>query len=151
MTPAQQSALEALVGRQLAVEDLAAIEPHLVGRNDVAIAEVLSAGRMRIGTVSTPAFASWAAATGMRAAVEDIAMTQGHALRSSALALRDVLMGGAPGIRMDYPANQQMLAAWVQAGALAQADHDSLIALATVDDPITQPAVSAALNAAEGA
>lgn len=48
MTPAQQTALEGLVARELTATEIAAIEPHLAARNDVAIAAVLSIGRVRV-------------------------------------------------------------------------------------------------------
>lgn len=48
MTPAEQSALEALAGRSLTVGDVAALDPLLADRNDVAIAAVLSVGRKRL-------------------------------------------------------------------------------------------------------
>ena len=41
MTPAQQGALESLTGRELTAAEVAAIEPFLVDRNDVAIAALL--------------------------------------------------------------------------------------------------------------
>jgi hypothetical protein len=41
MTPAQQSALESAAGKSLTPEQVAAIEPYLADRNDVAIAALL--------------------------------------------------------------------------------------------------------------
>lgn len=52
MTPAQQTALENLVGRQLPAAEIDTLDPHIATRNDVAIAEILSADRVRI--VETP-------------------------------------------------------------------------------------------------
>lgn len=48
MTPAQQSALESLVGRPLTGDEYMAIDALLPIRNDVEIAAVLSAGRVRL-------------------------------------------------------------------------------------------------------
>lgn len=48
MTPAQQSALEAVAGRALAGDELAALGPLVDVRNDAAIAAALSVGRTRI-------------------------------------------------------------------------------------------------------
>lgn len=45
MTPEQQNALESVVGRALTLDDIAAIEPLLLNRNDVQIAAILSAGQ----------------------------------------------------------------------------------------------------------
>lgn len=41
MTPSQQAALESVAGSALTAEQIAAIEPYLAGRNDVAIAALL--------------------------------------------------------------------------------------------------------------
>jgi hypothetical protein len=121
-------------------------ELQAMGTEHGAIAAALSLGRTKLGTVSTAAFASWAGGTGMRAVIEDKATTVGDPLRSSALALRDVLSGGADGVRMDHAENEQMLAAWVSLGMLSSANHDSLIALATVDDPVSVQQVIDALK-----
>ena len=51
MTPAQQSALESVAGQSLTVEQIAAIEPYLTDRNDVAVASILPA---KVVIVSTP-------------------------------------------------------------------------------------------------
>ncbi len=48
MTPAQQSALEGLAGRALTPDESVAIASHLAIRNDVAIAALLSAGRVQL-------------------------------------------------------------------------------------------------------
>lgn len=48
MTPAQQSALEALIGRGLSAGELTTLDPLVTARNDIAIADALSAGRTRI-------------------------------------------------------------------------------------------------------
>lgn len=48
MTPAQQAAIEGLIGRQLTPSELTDIEPLLVTRNDVAIANLLSIGRKKL-------------------------------------------------------------------------------------------------------
>lgn len=50
MTPAQKTALEGLVGRSLTSPEIESIEPHLASRNDVAIAQVLSTGRVKYQT-----------------------------------------------------------------------------------------------------
>ena len=110
------------------------------------LAAALSAGRTRLGTVSVGDFASWAAATGMRAVIEDHAANAASPMRSIALALRDVLTGATGGIRLDLPANQQMLAAWVTAGELTAASRDALLALAQQDDPVTMTQVEIALK-----
>lgn len=149
MTPAQQSALDALAGRTLSAEEVSQIDTELADGRLNAIAPILSTGRTRVGTVSVGNLASWAAATGMRAAIEDHAINTASPLRSIALALRDVLVGGTDGIRLDLPANAAMLAAWVSAGVLSTEHRDELLALATSADPVTDAQVQAALEAAQ--
>lgn len=48
MTPEQQTALEGVAGRALTSVEIAALQPYLDVRNDVAIAQILSAGRIKI-------------------------------------------------------------------------------------------------------
>lgn len=115
-----------------------------------ATAAALSAGRARMGTVSVGDFASWAAATGMRAVIEDHATNAASPMRSVALALRDVLTGNIGGIRLDLPANVEMLAAWVSAGLLSAENRDALLALATTPDPVDEFEVRCAIYADDG-
>lgn len=49
MKLAEQSALQALVGRALSAEELLALEPLVEARNDVGTAAALSAGRVKHG------------------------------------------------------------------------------------------------------
>lgn len=121
------------------------------GKPDTAAtAAALSAGRVKVGTVSTALFASWAASTGMRAAIEDHALNTASPLRSIALALRDVLVGGADGIRLDDAANVAMLGAWVTAGVLSAVNRDALLALATTPNPVSEWDVRRAILADDG-
>jgi len=148
MTPEQALALSTLAGRALSGAEASAIDEHLLTGNVGAIAAMLSAGRTKLGTVSVGNFALWAAATGMRAVIEDRAANVQSPLRSIALALRDVLVGGTDGIRMDLPGNAAMLGAWVAAGELSTANRDALLALASVEDPVTAEQVAQALGGA---
>jgi len=52
MTPAQQTALEGLIGRPLTAGEISSLDPLLPDRNDVSIAAILSVGRTR--TQPTP-------------------------------------------------------------------------------------------------
>lgn len=54
------------------------------------------------------------------------------------MALIDDIQGAAEGIDFSKPANLAMLSAWVAAGALSIADHDSLIAIATHPDQVDE-------------
>ena len=146
MTDAQALALAAMAGRDLTDEESATIAEHLLTGNVGAIATLLSAGRTKLGTVSVGDFASWAAATGMRAVIEDHATNTQSPLRSIALALRDVLGGNIGGIRLDLQGNVDMLAAWVSADLLSVENRDALLALASVDDPLTVDQVAQPLG-----
>lgn len=103
-----------------------------------AIADAMSAGRTRSAPVRRADFAVWCGATGLRAVVEDHAANVDSPLRSAALTIRDFLAGAAESIDFSLAGNQQMLAAWQQAGAITQAQADELIALATVPDPVAE-------------
>ena len=152
MTPAQQEALEGLIGRSLSAEDIAALDP-LLGendRNDVAITEYLSSSRTKLSSLHKSVFQRWAARTGVRAVIEDHATTQGSPLRSIALTLRDVLVSDIPAIDFALADNVALLQAWVTAEAITQAQANELLALATVSDPLSMDEVSHVLNVAEG-
>jgi hypothetical protein len=152
MTPAQQAALELLVGRALTPEALAQLDPLVAHdvRNDVEVARILSTGRIKQGSVSKAQFAMWCGKTGMRAAVEDHATNAASPLRSSALTIKDFLVGPVGSIDFAEPANVMMLNAWVGSAAITQAQADELLALGATPDPIHFNAVSDALNVAEG-
>lgn len=147
MTPEQRAALEALIGRPFTDPEAAQAAAHVAAWAIGPLAAMLSPLRQPVlGTVPTEQFAAWAASTGMRAVIEDKAAAAGDPLRASALALRDVLMGSIPGIRLDHAGNQAVLTAWVTAGALSQANRDSLTALGTrAAPPLTMQQVEAVL------
>lgn len=133
------------------LDDIRALPAGLLAARDTqAIADALSVGRVRLGTVSRAWFATWAAGNGMRAVIEDAAATMGHPLRSIALACKDVLSGAADGIDFSLPQNVAMVQAWVAAGAMPQSDADALLALGTVPDPIDEMTVRQACWSAEG-
>ena len=147
MSPQQQSALEAIVGRALTGDEVTAIDGMASIGQWPSIAAYLSDGRCtRTGSVPREVFLSWAGATGMLAVIEDRAAAVGDPLRSSALALKYTLMGGAPAIRLDYPENQQMLAAWVAQAALSEANRAALLALAAQTVTVTDAQVRAAMG-----
>lgn len=133
------------------LDDIRALPAELLATRDTAaIAAALSAGRTRLGTVSRAWFATWAAGNGMRAVMQDVAATQAHPLRSIALACLDVLAGAADGIDLALPENQSMVQAWVTAGAMPQADADTLYALAAQPDPLDEMDVRRACWSDEG-
>lgn len=148
MTPAQQAALETVARRALDAAEASALAALLAAGDFAGMAaHDAFAGRIRLGLVNRADFAGWAASYGMRSKIEDAASTVGHPLRDSALAILDVLRGAADGIDLGKPANQAMLDAWVQGGALLAADRDVLRALATRSDPAPWPEIVAALEA----
>lgn len=111
-----------------------------------AIAEALSANRIKVGNVSRADFAMWCAVTGTRAKLEDISENQAHPLRSAALACKDVLLGAADGIDLSKQDNQMMLQAFVIHGVITQPQADELISLASHPDPVTSQEVTKALE-----
>ena len=124
---------------------------ELLARGDVhAIANTASIGRVRVGQVDRADFAMWAAVNGMRSKIEDHAANSQSPLRDAALACRDLIQGAANSIDFSLTPNQTMLGAWVQVGALTQAQADTLLALATRPAPITEFDVRCTLWAADG-
>lgn len=107
-----------------------------LGRNysskgDVACAELLAEkNRQVVGSVSRPDFTIWAAA-GPRAVIEDTALNVASPFRASALALRDFVNGSADSLDLANTAVQQLLTDWTTGELITQAQHDSLVALAT--------------------
>lgn len=122
----------------------------LATRDPYAIATAVSLGRVRVGSVSRADFAMWAASNGMRSKIEDHAVNPQSPLRDAALACRDVILGAANSIDFSLAPNQYMLGAWLQVGALTQVQADTLLALATSPDPITEYDVRCTLWAADG-
>ena len=124
---------------ELLDEILATCDPVVLATRDPHdIATAASTGRVRVGSVSRADFAMWAASTGMRSKIEDHAANTQSPQRDAALACRDVILGAANSIDFALQPNQYMLGAWVQVGALTQAQADTLLALATSPDPITE-------------
>jgi hypothetical protein len=110
-----------------------------------AIVATVNANRIRVGKVERADFAMWSAGNGMRAKIEDHANDLHSPIRSIALACRDLILGAANSIDFGLAQNVAMLQAWVAVGALSQADADSLLALATQPNPITEFDVRCAL------
>jgi hypothetical protein len=106
--------------------------------NDQQIADALNATtRPVVGSLSRSRFSMWCGVSGLRAAIADHAANPASPLRAVALTVQDFLLGGvADSIDFADPANQAMLQAWVQAGALTQAQVDELLALATTQQPV---------------
>ena len=136
MTPAQQSALEALAGRPMTAAEITWAN----GRADGALATGLSVGRTVQGIVPTPVFAAWCSATGLRAVIEDTSKNMVSPMRSGALAILDLLSWQSGGLDLSASrmgqGNIAMLATWVSAGIVTAAQSGALTALAATPAPI---------------
>lgn len=170
MTPQQNEALEALIGRALTAEQATQIDPllHPDNRNDAAIAAILSQGR----AVSDPAtkftslgiaerFPALNGLPGPLAAEMVLQKLEGFAAAAGQSAdAATKLLGNATARQMGHltgggmaigsPAIAQMLAVIVSAGAMSQAEADALTSVASKPDPIDINTLSRALNTAEG-
>ena len=111
----------------------AELAQHVAAGNDAAIADILNRRNILVTEcVDRGTFAMWCGSTGLRAAIQDHAGNVASPLRAIALTLLDFLQGGvAPSIDLAKPANQMMLAAWVQAGAITAEQRTELLAMAT--------------------
>ena len=142
MTPAQQSALEALAGRPMTAAEIALA----AARADGALAASLSVGRTKQGRVTTPVLAAWLSATGLRATIEDLSKNITSPQRPGALTLLDLLSWPDLGLDLSPSAlgqgNLAMLAVWVTAGIVTQAQSNVLISLAATAAPIDCNTVS---------
>lgn len=147
MTPDQQTALESVVGRALATDEIAAIDPHLPGRNDVQIAEILSVGRTRtqptpigIGTV----LAVMAPSGGdFLNALESLGQTDANVK----WALKMIEQGT---FDIGHPVSREQMTLFAAAQPSLADAVAALLSIAEQPDPIHYNAVSDALNIAEG-
>ena len=112
--------------------------PWIAGGNDQQIADEINTRTVAVvGSVSRAKFAMWCGATGVRVAIEDHAANPASPLRASALTLKDFLLGGvADSLHIADPMNAAMLAGWIAAGAITQAQADQLVAMATTQEPV---------------
>lgn len=140
MTPAQQTALEGLVGRELSEAEVATIAPLVDARNDAAVAAALSVGRKK-----------WAhTEIGVGTIIEVLGLAAANPVLDALYAspdyrhVRPLLEQGR--LRLDVVAQAGMLQPLVTGGLLTQAQLDALVARAKVDDPIPTNAVSEVLN-----
>lgn len=147
MTPAQQSALEAVAGRVLSPGELVALDTLLPDRKDVQIADILSAGRTR--TVATPigigtVLAVMAPSGGdFLNAIEVLGTTDANAKWTLKLIEKGDLDVGRQDTR------EQLEKFATDHGGMASAIA-ALLAIAEQPDPIHYNTISDALNIAEG-
>lgn len=149
MTPEQKSALEAVAGRAITNDEVTAIDPLLDpdNRNDVAIADILSAGRTRpvtteigIGTVLAKLGADGGA---WLDALDNVGLQDAN-VRWSMVLIRDgrfrIDMAESRAAMQHLATNVPDLAAGIAA----------LLTLGVEPDPLSVTDVSRELNIAEG-
>ena len=144
MTPAQQTALEAIAGRALTQAEIAAIDPLLPDRNDVEIAAILSVGRV------TTAYTE----IGNGLILATIGLTSGNTLLDYLATdatfrhVRPLLEQG----RLDVSSAlvRGALDSFAAGGVITHGEANALKALAETPNPIHYNSVSDALNVAEG-
>lgn len=147
MTPAQQAALESDAGRPLTPQETVDIDALLPMRNDVAIAAILSVGRVitrptpiGIGTV----LAVMAPAGGdFLSALESM----GAADSNVKWALKMIEQGT---FDVGHPVTRAQLVDFAGKAPAMSGAIAALLAVAEAPDPINFNAVSDALNIAEG-
>lgn len=158
MTPEIINALQALVGRALTPEELTALAPLVAARNDVAIASLLSAGRVRIesrmlserGVLS--ALGS-EAGDAMLTALEGITSPDSLPvpLRSNYGAIRRAVSWlKGDGVDVGDPLTRGLLDALAATGVIQAASAVAVKRLAEQPNPLPFGAVSDALNKAQG-
>ena len=147
MTPAQQSALESVVGRALTQDEIDQIDPLLTSRNDMQIAEILSAGRTRLKSTPIGIGTILGVMAPNGGAFLDALETMG-ATDANVKWLLKLIERGAFDIGLE--ASRAQMQAYAQAvPALADAIN-ALLQLGTEPDPIHYNKFSDALNVAEG-
>ena len=146
MTPAQQTALETVAGRALTPEQIAAIEPYLADRNDVAIAALLPP---KVTIVSTPigigTILAVLAPNG--GAFLDALETAGASDPNVKWALKLIEQSN---FDVGIAATRQQMQAFAQAAPAFADGIVALLATAERAEPNHYNAVSDALNIAEG-
>jgi len=161
MTPAQDAALAALVGRALTPDEATAVDGYLPARRDDLIAALLSAGRTEVGPRMTSARGIAERMSGGPIAAEVVLLKlEGarDALLASAsqndkvlgsLLRRQLTFLAGEGLDFGSAALRGMLDQFETAGILTSNEVDALKAIAVRPAPISTSQVSDALNAAE--
>lgn len=158
MTPEVIAALQALVGRALTDDELAALAPLVAVRNDVATAALLSVGRVRIearmlserGVLS--ALGS-EAGDKMLTALEGITSADSlpAPLRSNYGAIRRAVSWlKGDGVDVGDPLTRGLLDALAATGVIQAASAAAVKRLAERPDAVAVSPVSDALNKAQG-
>ena len=146
MTPAQQFALESVAGHSLTAEQIAAIEPYLADRNDVAIATLLPPKVMVISTpIGIGTILAVLAPNG--GAFLDALESAGQSDPNVKWALKLIEQSN---FDVGMAATRAQMAAFAQAAPAFADGIAALLATAERAEPIHYNAVSDALNVAEG-
>lgn len=146
MTPAQQAALESVAGQTLTTEQIAAIEPYLADRNDVAIATLLPPKVMVISTpIGIGTILAVLAPNG--GAFLDALESAGQSDPNVKWALKLIEQSN---FDVGMAATRAQMAAFAQAAPAFADGIAALLATAERAEPIRYNAVSDALNIAEG-
>lgn len=147
MTPNQQSALEGLISRSLNGDEIAAIDLLLPERNDVAIAAILSTGRVK--TQPTPIGIGTVLAVMAPSGGEFLNALEGMGA-SDANVKWALKMIEQQTFDVGHAVTRAQLEAFAGAVPEMAAAVAALLAVAEVADPIHYNAVSDVLNIAEG-
>ena len=146
MTPAQQTALESLAGRPLSDDEIAAIDPLLPERNDVAIATLLPP-KVSIGSTPIGIGTILAARAPNGGAFLDALESLGQTDSNVKWALKLIEQSN---FDVGMEATRQQMQAFAQAAPDFADGIGALLATAERSEPIHYNAVSDALNIAEG-
>ena len=146
MTPAQKSALEAIAGRGLTADEMAAIEPHLASRNDGAIAALLPAA---VNVVSTPIGVGTILAVMAPSGGDFLNGLEGMAASDANVkwSLKLIERGE---FDIGHPVTRLQLSAFAQVNPALAPAISALLAVAERTESVSINAVSDALNIAEG-
>lgn len=149
MTPAQQAALESVVGRALTQTEIDQIDPLLDynNRQDVQIAEILSAGRTRLKSTPIGIGTVLAVMAPNGGAFLDALETMGTTDANVKWLLKLIERGA---FDIGLGASRAQMLAYAQAVPELAAAVNALLQLGIEPDPIHYNKFSDALNVAEG-
>ena len=143
MNAQQQTALENLISRPLSASEIAEIDNVLAIRNDVAIAQVLSAGRTKVQTRQVGIGTILATMAPNGGDFLNTLETLGATDANVKWALKLIEKGE---FDVGLEATRSQLSAYAQAMPALADGINALLALAEVADPIHYNSVSDALN-----
>lgn len=152
MTPEQKNALESVAGRTLTLDDITAIKPFLLDRNDVQIAAILSAGQPDIRrSIRVEELFQTLYEIGDYVTIKS-AEIAGNPLAAFVFAvLKDAKTLGPGVVNLDDTQTISLCDQLQEANLLSQDGRDALESLSMVrPQPIHYNKVSDALNVAEG-